>query len=102
MIHNIAADGFDSMETKLRRLSTVGDVTVQRFLSKILIQNSKFQVTAGSNIIMVVSASDLTSTINICDTIFISSEKLIISQVKNSTFTIESIFCSRFIICLYL
>ena len=73
MAYNVlAADGEKSMESELRRLSTIGDVTVNRLLSKKSIQNIEFQLSKGSSIIRIAGSTNLMDDFSKGDIIFTS------------------------------
>ena len=86
--YNAQADGPDSVKMNLRRLSTIGDVHVNRKLSTIAIKDEMFNLSSGTNILSRYGSSDLTKIFESGEMIFIDGEIFVIDTVQQSFVTI--------------
>ena len=86
--YNAPADGPGSVEINLRRLSTVGDVHVNRKMSTSAIRDEVFILSSGTKTISRKGTYDLTSILQSGDIIFIDGEQFTIDTVQDSFVTI--------------
>ncbi|KAL7542724.1 hypothetical protein ACHAXR_012005, partial [Thalassiosira sp. AJA248-18] len=85
--HDAEADGEESIEMKLERLSTVGDVEVTREYSWTSIPNVEFDLSSGSNVLSRVGGSyagSLVEMFTIGDLIHVGEEVHTVSSVGSS------------------
>eukprot|EP00984_Skeletonema_dohrnii_P023836 scaffold12938_cov128-Skeletonema_dohrnii-CCMP3373.AAC.1 len=90
--HDADADGEGSLEVKLERLSTIGDVEVSRDLSWTSVPQVEFDLTPGSNVLELVgdgSASSLAELFSIGESIKVGGEHHVVSSVAMSSITLS-------------
>jgi len=90
--HDADADGEGSLEMKLERLSTIGDVEVSRDLSWTSVPQVEFDLSPGSNVLELVgdgSASSLTELFSIGDSIKVGGEHHLVSSVVSSSIALS-------------
>lgn len=91
--YNSQADGRNSLESKLKRLSTIGDVSVVRKLSWAQDRNQAFSVLKGSSIVSSNStSSDLIKYFRIGDLVSIGGEDHVVTAIRNSSLEFDSAF----------
>lgn len=85
--HDVDADGAGSLEVKLERLSTIGDVEVSRDLSWASVPQVEFDLMQGSNVLERVgdgSTSSLVELFSAGDSINVGGEHHVVSSVTSS------------------
>ena len=92
--YNALADGENSLESKLERLSTIGNVAVTRELSTRPVQNEVFVLANGSTSIgrAVGSSTDMAALFEVSDIIFVGGERHVVSAVSTSSITIQAAY----------
>ena len=93
--HDVDADGEGSLEVKLERLSTIGDVEVTRDLSWVSIPHVRFNLLHGSNVLELVdneSNPDLVEIFSDGDPIKVGGEHHVISSIAGSSVTLSDTY----------
>jgi hypothetical protein len=92
--YNSLADGKNSIESKLKRLSTIGHVAVTRDISTRPVQNEAFVLTNGSASIGrgAGSAADLTSLFAAGEVVIVGSEQHTVASVNPTSLTLEQTY----------
>ena len=91
--HDADADGEGSLEVKLERLSTIGDVEVSRELSWTSIPDVEFSLTSGSNVLPIVGGSaSVDSILSIGDPVKVGGEQHVVSSIDSSFITLSDAY----------
>ena len=92
--HNALADGKNSIESKLKRLSTIGNVEVTRDISTRPVQNEVFVLTTGSSNVGrgASSTADLTSLFAAGDMVVVGGEQHTVATVNPTSFALNEAY----------
>jgi len=87
--HNAPAEGENSVAMILKRLSTIGKISVRRDLSKTPVSNEVFNVTSGDDVVYTIGSTDLTNIISVGDIVFILEEVHTVTDVGINFFKLS-------------
>ena len=92
--YNSLADGKNSIESKLKRLSTIGNVEVNRDISTRPVQNEVFVLTTGSSNVGrgASSVADLTSLFAAGDIVIVGGEQHTVATVNPTSFALNEAY----------
>ena len=92
--NSLADDGKNSIESKLKRLSTIGNVAVTRDISTRPVQNEVFVLTNGSTTIGrgASSTADLTSLFAVGDVVVVGGEQHTVASVSPLSLTLNEAY----------
>lgn len=90
--HDALAEGTNSVEERLQRLSTIGDIEVSRYKSKIIIENETFRINHSEKIVYAVGSQDMSDIFSIGDIIYVATEWYTVDNVSEGSIGVTESF----------
>ena len=88
--HDAPATGANSLQERLQRLSSVGNIEVSRSFSKALIQNEEFRINYDEVVLSSNGSNDLSNIFSVGDLIYIGTDWHIIGNVTETSVSIKT------------